>query len=188
MTRRDWTRALAAPAVCIVLLAGGILRPSAGQSATRSAAKDDLLSSWKDIGRKLADMAADFPEDKYDWKPTPEVRSFAEQLLHAAGYANYVREVAAGHQRQEQDPPRGEFKTKPSVVEYVRKAFAAGEAAIEQASDQTLQSTVQVGRSMVSLYGFWDTVVEHSGEHYGQLVMFYRINKMVPPESRPRSR
>ena len=33
-------------------------------------------------------MAEDFPEDKYDFKPTPAQRSFAEQLLHAAG-ANY---------------------------------------------------------------------------------------------------
>ena len=33
-------------------------------------------------------MAEDFPEDKYDYKPTPAQRSFAEQLLHAAG-ANY---------------------------------------------------------------------------------------------------
>jgi hypothetical protein len=29
-------------------------------------------------------MAEDFPEDKYDFKPNPAERSFAEQLLHAA--------------------------------------------------------------------------------------------------------
>jgi hypothetical protein len=28
--------------------------------------------------------------------------------------------------------------------------------------------------------------IEHSGEHYGQLVVYYRINGMVPPESRPK--
>jgi hypothetical protein len=47
-----------------------------------------LLDSWNDIGRKLIAMAEDFPEDKYDFKPTPAQRSFAEQLLHAAN-ANY---------------------------------------------------------------------------------------------------
>src|SRR4030088_1921110 len=54
-----------------------------------------LLESWNDIGRKLIAMAEDFPEDKYDFKPTPAQRSFAEQLLHAciAGYffTNLVR-------------------------------------------------------------------------------------------------
>ena len=29
-------------------------------------------------------------------------------------------------------------------------------------------------------------LIEHSGEHYGQLVVYYRINGMVPPESRPK--
>src|SRR5277367_7034682 len=47
-----------------------------------------VLDSWNDVGRKIIAMADDFPEDKYDFKPTPAQRSFAEQLLHAAG-ANY---------------------------------------------------------------------------------------------------
>jgi hypothetical protein len=45
---------------------------------------EDLLISWRDIARKLSEMAEDFPEDKYDWKPASDVRSFAEQLVHAA--------------------------------------------------------------------------------------------------------
>src|SRR5215469_7436297 len=44
-----------------------------------------LLDSWNDIGRKLIAMAEDMPEDKYDFKPNPAERTFAEQLLHAAG-------------------------------------------------------------------------------------------------------
>src|SRR6201981_1210915 len=48
-----------------------------------------LLDNWNGIGRKLIAMAEDFPEDKYDFKPTPAQRSFADQLLHAAG-ANYI--------------------------------------------------------------------------------------------------
>ena len=31
----------------------------------------------------------------------------------------------------------------------------------------------------------WMFVIEDSGEHYGQLVVYYRANNMVPPESRP---
>src|ERR1039458_5672981 len=56
-------------------------KPAAGPSQV-------LLENWNDIGRKLIAMAEDFPEDKYDFKPTPAQCSFAEQLLHAA-YANY---------------------------------------------------------------------------------------------------
>src|SRR5580658_4402215 len=42
-----------------------------------------VLDSWNEVGRKLIAMAEDFPEDKYDFRPTPAERSFAEQLLHA---------------------------------------------------------------------------------------------------------
>jgi hypothetical protein len=30
----------------------------------------------------------------------------------------------------------------------------------------------------------WTFAIEHSGEHYGQLVVYYRANNLVPPDSR----
>ncbi len=39
-----------------------------------------VIDSWNDVGRKLIAMAEDFPEDKYDYKPTPAQRTFAEQF------------------------------------------------------------------------------------------------------------
>ena len=41
-------------------------------------------------------MAEDFPEDKYDFKPTPAQRTFAEQLLHAAGVNYFFTDVVLG--------------------------------------------------------------------------------------------
>ena len=55
-----------------------------------------VLDSWNEIGRKLTAMAEDFPEDKYDFKPTPAERSFAEQLLHAAGSTYYFTNPVMG--------------------------------------------------------------------------------------------
>ena len=55
-----------------------------------------VLDSWNEIGRKLTVMAEDFPEDKYDFKPTPAQRTFAEQLLHAAGSCYYFTNTVTG--------------------------------------------------------------------------------------------
>ena len=184
MNRNNRRRVHALVAVCAALVLGAIM--SRASQAASGAVRKDLLFSWNDIGRKLGDMAADFPDDKYEWKATPQVRSFAEQLLHAAGYANYVAEVAKGRRPKEEDPPRASFKSKAAIVAYVKKAYADGAKAIEATSDEQLQSTIQVGRWMPTLHGLWDTAVEHSGEHYGQLVVYYRLNQMIPPESRPR--
>src|ERR1700720_4336627 len=55
-----------------------------------------VLAQWNEIGRKLIAMADDFPDGKYDFKPTPPMRSFAEQLLHAAGSMEYFTAPVQG--------------------------------------------------------------------------------------------
>ena len=86
--------------VLIATITACLVLPCVGQNAAApkptlgpSAA---LLASWNEIGRKLIAMAEDFPEDKYDFKPTPAQRSFAEQLLHMAGSNDFFTDVANG--------------------------------------------------------------------------------------------
>jgi hypothetical protein len=147
-----------------------------------------LVGAWNDIGRKLIAMAEDMPEEKYDFKPTPAQRSFAEQLLHAAGGNYFFINPAKGMKPPEGDPKRTDFKTKAAVVDYVRKSFADGAALIGTKGDSGLNDIfvdpfsgqqVRVGEYA---WGF----VEHSGEHYGQLVVYYRVAGLIPPESRPK--
>ena len=71
----------------------------------------------------------------------------------------------------------------------MRQVYAEGAKTIGAMTDEQLQSSLDIGlrtRPQASFYGLWDTVVEHSGEHYGQLVVYYRLNGMIPPESRPK--
>jgi hypothetical protein len=190
MNRRTWLKRHAAATVCAsVGVAGALTRSSARLSAAAGAMAKDLLVSWNDVARKLVEMAEDFPEDRYDWRPAPGVRSFAEQLLHATGFVEFVTANANGLRPNGDDPSRARFRSKAAIVEYVRNTYADGARTVGALSDEQLQSTVDVSlrsRPTASLYGLWDTVVEHSGEHYGQLVVYYRLNNMVPPESRPR--
>ena len=65
-----------------------------------------VLDSWNDIARKLIAMAEDFPEDKYDFKPTPAQRSFAEQLLHAAGANYFFTNLALGQKAARRGRPQ----------------------------------------------------------------------------------
>jgi uncharacterized damage-inducible protein DinB len=148
-----------------------------------------VLETWNDIGRKLIAMAEDFPEDKYDFKPTPAQRSFAEQLLHAAGANYYFTNVARGEKAPAEDyPKRSEFKSKADIVAFVKKSFADGAAAIKEKGDSGMSQVVTDNanhyQARVSdlAYG----LIEHDGEHYGQLVGYYRMAGLVPPESRPK--
>jgi len=148
-----------------------------------------LLDQWNDIGRKLIAMAEDFPEDKYDFKPTPAQRTFADQLLHAAG-ANYffINPAMGKPAPKEEDPKRADYKTKADIVAFVKKSFADGAAVIKSKGDKGMSDLLvdpfahQQMRVLDMAYGF----IEHSGEHYGQLAVYYRVAGLVPPESRPK--
>jgi uncharacterized damage-inducible protein DinB len=148
-----------------------------------------VLDSWNDIGRKLIAMAEDFPEDKYDFKPNPSQRSFAEQLLHAAN-ANYFFTAPAMGQKMPaaEDPKRDQFKTKADIVAFVKKAFADGAAAIQAKGDKGMTDTIvdPFAHQQIRIYDMAYGFIEHCGEHYGQLVVYYRIAGLVPPESRPK--
>src|SRR6201994_19638 len=102
-----------------------------------------VLDSWNDIGRKLVVMAEDFPEDKYDFKPTPAERSFAEQLLHAAGSGcPFTNAVMGKKLPAAEDPRRDQSKSKADIVAFVKKSFADGAAAIQSKGDKGLMTEV----------------------------------------------
>jgi len=158
------------------------IKPAMGHSQA-------VIAQWNDIGRKLIAMAEDFPEDKYDFKPTPAQRTFAEQLLHATGVNYYFTNVVLGEKPPEsENPPRDRYKTKADVVAFVKKSLADGAAAIQKKGDKGMSELVidpyahQYVRIDDYAYGF----IEHLGEHYGQLAVYYRVAGLVPPESRPK--
>jgi uncharacterized damage-inducible protein DinB len=147
-----------------------------------------VLDSWNEIGRKLTAMAEDFPEDKYDFKPTPAQRSFAEQLLHAAGSCYYFTNPAMGLKLPAaEDPKRDQYKSKADIVAFVKKSFADGATALQSKGEKGLTTEVVYFPQQKSrVVDIANGIIEHSGEHYGQLVVNYRLAGLVPPESRPK--
>jgi hypothetical protein len=147
-----------------------------------------VLEQWNDIGRKLIAMAEDFPEDKYGYKPAPESRTFLANLLHASGSMYYFTDLAEGKKpRYPDDPKQDNLKTKAQVVAFVKQCVADGAEVIKKEGDKGMNEAVNAGGPRLTLrYDLAYALIEHSGEHYGALVVYYRANGMVPPESRPK--
>jgi len=66
------------------------------QPAPSPGAAGEVLELWERIAKMNTDMAEQFPADKYDYKPAPEVRSFKEQLLHVASGNYFFIRLAGG--------------------------------------------------------------------------------------------
>jgi uncharacterized damage-inducible protein DinB len=153
---------------------------------------DETLEVWNDIGNKLIAMAQDFPEDKYDYKLQKDQRTFAENLLHVAAVDYDLIRSATGSElgpdfgKNKHNPSREIYKTKADVVKLMQQAVADGANAIQQQGDAGLDKITKFawGNKLVHNSYTWMWAVEHSGEHYGQLVVYYRANNLVPPDSR----
>ena len=151
---------------------------------------DEMLDMWNGIGNKLIAMAQDFPEDKYDFKLQKDERTFALNLLHAAALdyvlIRRISGTSVGPDFGEGDnPTRDAFKSKADVVKFVQEAVADGAKVIQQQGDAGLDNTTKFfGNRMAHNSTIWTFAIEHSGEHYGQLVVYYRANNLVPPDSR----
>lgn len=160
--------------------------PSLIPAETRA---NEMLDRWNAIGNKLVAIAQDFPEDKYDFKVQKDQRTFAENLLHAAAFELVVARKVAGTNLgpdfgEGDNPSRSAFKTKADVVKFVQQAVEAGANVIQQQGDSGLDKTNPWGKRLVRNSYLWMFAIEHSGEHYGQLVVYYRANNLVPPDSR----
>jgi hypothetical protein len=151
---------------------------------------DEMLDRWNDIGSKLIAMAQDFPEDKYDYKLQKDQRTFALNLLHAAALDFVlIRRISGSNIGPDfgegDNPTREVFKTKADVVKFVQEAVADGAQVIQQQGDAGLDKTSKFfGNRLAHNSSIWMFAIEHSGEHYGQLVVYYRANNLVPPDSR----
>ena len=185
---------LALVAVTLLAAVGMSLHSQAQtQSQATSPARsrsDEMLDRWNDIGNKLIAMAQDFPEDKYDFKVQKEERTFAQNLLHAAALDFVlIRRVSGSNLGPDfgegDNPSRDVFKTKADVVKFVQEAIADGAQVIQQQGDAGLDKTSMFfGNKLAHNSSIWTFAIEHSGEHYGQLVVYYRANNLVPPDSR----
>ena len=189
--------------IFLVVLWAGItlsLDPQVPQAAAQNQAQavrsraEETLEWWNHVGKKLIALAKDFPEDKYDFKVQKDERTFAENLLHVAAVDYDIASRVAGTQvgpdfgKDKHNPSREAYKTKADVVKLLEQAVADGAKVIQEQGDAGIDKTQsfgwETGRHVVRNSYIWLTGIEHSTEHFGQLVVYYRANNLVPPESK----
>jgi uncharacterized damage-inducible protein DinB len=169
----------------LILILSTVAAGSAHSQPAPSAA-EATLRAWNEAYASLIQMAEDFPEDKYDYKPTPEVRSFGEQILHVTGSPYFFISVCTGQRGGEGPFTREKYKTKAEVVAALKKAAEAGAAFIREQGDAGLNKPAKLpweSETRNALW-VWNVGARHASEHYGQLVVYYRLNGIVPPASR----
>lgn len=138
--------------------------------------RDLLLASWNDIGEKVVKLAEEFPEDKFDYKPVESVRTFGDVLRHVAFWNQYVAKAARGEKPdgKANELPKAQYASKAALVSVLKSSLADAEAALKKMPPSPEPRAA----------GLFVAFIGHSSEHYGQLVVYYRMIGLVPPASR----
>lgn len=121
-------------------------------------------------------MVKDFREDNYDFHLKPEMRTFGEVIVHIASGNVNAAKARRGEKVNWDELDAKNYPNKAAVVALMEKSIADADATLKSVSDQALANNAEP----------WLGVQEHSAEHYGLLVSYYRANGVVPPESRPK--
>lgn len=180
----------------IVLLATVFVAPSilaaqtsdggVGAALTPSTATS-LNNMHMTIRRNLIEAAEAMPAADYAFKPTPQIRSFAEQIGHVAFANLYFCSMAKG------EPPPSLVNFERTVSDKAALVKALGDAlnhcdgVYKETTDANANQQVKIsgpggaGQSTRALVLMFNTT--HNNEHYGNVVLYLRLKGIVPPST-----
>ena len=145
------------------------------------------------IEREIVPLAEAMPADKFEFAPShgefKGVRTFGQQMKHAAAVIYLV--AASVLAEKNPDASSGEtgpasMKSKEEIVKYLKDSFAYAHKAMTSLTDKNLTEMVTsaFGTNKVPRVSMATVAVWHTFDHYGQAVVYLRMNGIVPPASR----
>ena len=179
--------------IVLAVAAVVVLTPSRASAQERIDPMAATVAQWLTmIEKSFVGLADAMPAEQYAFKPVngafKDVRTFGEQVKHVA-----CANVAFYNEIERKPPPDGcetggpsPAKTKAEIMAYLRESFAyAGRVlqtmtaanALEPAGGPYGGQSTRLGLATLSIW--------HASDHYGQLVVYLRMNGIVPPASQP---
>jgi len=132
----------------------------------------------------VARSADKIPDNLYSFRATPEVRSIAQLFGHIADSYFMICAGAGGAK-----PPRSGIEnavtTKADLVRALSEGVAYCNSVMDGMTDQKGAEAVPFFFGPTPRLGILFFVTTHTYEHYGNLVTYMRLNKIIPPSSEP---
>jgi uncharacterized damage-inducible protein DinB len=163
-----------------------------GMAGVRTGAADcgyaELLRThWSRTRRVITNIVAAMPEDKYDFRPVKEVRSFREMAVHLISDGISHMGWAAGMSREESEKISAKYenyKTRAEILQGLGEMFDYGDKILSEMTDESAKKMV-IGMRSEPMTRFEAALVafEDQTDHYGNMVVYLRINGIVPPST-----
>ncbi len=134
---------------------------------------------------QVIQLAEAFSEEQYNWRPTKGVASVGEALLHVAGANYYLASKMGFAPPEEIDIMKlNKITGKENIIAAVKKSNAFVLEKITMIETASLGEEVDFGFMKANKLGGLLAIMEHNGEHKGQLIAYARSNNVTPPWSK----
>lgn len=183
--------------ILLALVLACVILPVASAQTTDSGYPGELspslAASAKEmhlaIHRNLADAAEAMPADEYSFRPTPEVRTFAQMVGHLANANFFFCSQIAGEKSPATSADYKQISDKAALVKALKDSLDYCDQVYAATTDATFTLPVQIAN--VGGQGSTKTVrgamlmynTAHNDEHYGNLVVYMRLKGHVPPST-----
>ena len=171
---------------CVLVIAVAVLAtPQAATQQQATSLVTEVQNTFNPIKGNITKSAEQFPEDKYTWQPTPDVRSWARLIAHISDDNNGACSVLIGEQRParlddvDSSSSAANKMTKADLVKALGDSFARCDKAFAAVTDANMMER-NGSRSKIGTL-IYNT--SHINEHYGNIVTYMRLNNMVPPST-----
>ena len=162
---------------------GAAMQPMAKTATADPVAK--LVADWtraRDYTKEYIDA---MPEEGVSFKPTPDIRSFAEQMLHLAN-ANFAfastATGAANPQQGKNLEKMDEYKTKANLTKIVMESYDFVINSVKGMDVKKMDEPVKLfGRFDSTRGGALVKAFEHQTHHRGQTTIYLRLKGVTPP-------
>lgn len=144
-----------------------------------------LKNVWNQAKAYTMEFAEAMPDEKYGFKPTEEVYSFSEQLLHLAGgnfwFFASIKGEKSPHPEEAFKP---EGKSKEDVIAMVDESFTYGDEVVNGLTEDAVHKEITMGKNKLTMWKILLFCVDHISHHRGQMVVYLRLNGIKPPQYR----
>jgi uncharacterized damage-inducible protein DinB len=177
MTWNSFTRS-------VVVVALSILGTAAAAAAQGSFPPTSFLTpakaTWESTRNLVIGIVEVMPEDKYDFRPTPSVRTFRDNIIHlvAENYLFFGR--VAG---ENLGNPAQNLKSRDELLKALRESYDYGAKVWAGLTEEKALEMIEVRGQKVQRWSAILGAIQDNMNHYGNLVVYIRLNGLVPPRS-----
>ena len=150
------------------------------QAQTTNPLSTEAKQAYTSVKNNLMKSAEKMPEENYGFKPSPEMRSFAEVLGHVA--ESQMRSCSAALGEQKSVNAMGK-SSKADVTAALKTAFDECDKAYDALTDASATEMVKSYRGDRPKLGALMGNVSHDNEQYGILTVYMRLKGVIPPSS-----